>query len=160
MTEVHHRDSMGGAPACASIIGDEGIDGKIETRETINWHNHRPIGLHEGLPTDAKRLVAGHLCRSPVHSAIAGGTHLDPVAQRIVVKLSVTVAKERAGGCIIADRPVLVVKMAIIIHHDWVAPGRAPIGRATDEHINRIGPIRKETQERDQPHRMLGIEGH
>ena len=79
-TESHHRDSMGGTPTCASICGDEGRDEKIETRETINWHNHGPVRLHEGLPTDAKRLVGGRLSRSPRQSAVGRSAHLDQIA--------------------------------------------------------------------------------
>src|SRR6266702_982691 len=91
-------------------------------------------------------------------SSYPGGTHLDPVTECIVVKLSVAVSKERAGGRIIADGPVLVVEMAIIIHHDGITPGQ-PIGRAADKHVNRTAPIREETQKRDDPHSFAPVGG-
>ncbi len=107
------------------------------------------------------RIVGGRLSCSPCLSAVGGGTHLDQIAQRIVVKLGIAVAEEQAAGGIIADGPVLVVRMAIGIHRDGIAPGQPPVGRAADEHIDLRGvPIREEAQERDDPDPVPGVKSH
>src|SRR3989442_15142925 len=116
MMEAHSSDDICFAPGCSAISGGEGHHEKIDTCEAVDRHNHGPVRLHKGLPTDAMRIVGGRLCRSPLLSAVGRGTHLDQVAQRIVVEFGITVAEERAAGCSIADSPVFVVKMPIGIH--------------------------------------------
>src|SRR6266567_3495373 len=159
MMEAHSRDDICFAPACPAISGGEGHHEKIDTCKAVDRHNHGPAGLHEGLSSDAMRIVARRQGRSPRQSAIAGGAHLDQVTQSIVIKLGVAVAVERAAGRIVADRPVLVVKMAVIIHHDGSAPGQSPIGRAADIHIDRTAWVHN-TQVGDEPDIVLGIKGH
>src|SRR6266852_5852777 len=95
---------------------------------------------------------------APTRPAISGVTHLDQIGYTIVVKFGMAVAEERAGLRIIADGPVLVVRMPIIIHHDGVAPGLSPIRRAADEHIDFFCvPTGEEAQEGDDPHPMFGV---
>ena len=51
--------------------------------------------------------------------------------------------------------------MTGVVHHDGLAPGQSPIGRAADEHIDfgRI-PIGGDTQVRGQPDPVPGVKGH
>src|SRR6266567_3287760 len=112
-----------------------------------------------GTITDAMRIVGGRLPCSPGQSAVGGGTHLDQIAQRIVVEFGIAVAVERACGRIIADAPVFVVKMTICIHHDGAAPAQSAISRAADKHINR--PCRGHyAKPGDDPHIVLGVKSN
>src|SRR5256885_13343441 len=80
MMEAHSSDDICFAPACAAIGGGEGQHEKIDTCKAVDRFNHGPVGLHEGLPTDAMRIVGGRQSSSPGLSAISGGAHLDQVA--------------------------------------------------------------------------------
>src|SRR5260370_27326732 len=157
MMEAYPGDNICFAPACTTISGGEGDNEKIDTREAVDRYNHGPVRLHEGLSPDAMRIVACRQCCSPVQSAVSGGAHLNQVAQRVVVKLGVAVAVERAADRIIADGPVFVVKMTIIIHHDGIAPAQSAISRAADKHINRPGRGHY-AKPGDDPHLVLGVE--
>src|SRR3989442_6987534 len=159
MMEAYPGDNICFAPACPTISGGEGDNEKIDTREAVDRYNHGPVRLHEGLSPDAMRIVACRQCCSPVQSGGSGGAHLNQVAQRVVVKLGVAVAVERAADRIIADGTVVVVKMTIIIHHDGIAPRQSPIGRAADKHINR--PCRVHyAKPGDQPDPIFGVKSN
>src|SRR6266852_1455026 len=159
--ERHPGDYNRFAPARTAISGDEGQDVPIATRESFDRHNHGPSGLHEGLSPNGMIMAGCRLCCSPRLSAVGRGTHLDQIVFTGVVKLGIAVAVERAAGRIIAGGPAFVIKFTIRIHHEGIAPGPPPIGRAAGEYIDFSGvSIGEEAQERGQPGPVPGVKSH
>ena len=149
------------APARSAVRGDEGQDEEVAPPKAQNRHYHGPARLHQGLAAEAVSVVLRGLPRAPRQSAVAGDAHLDQVAQGVVVKLGVAVAEEGAAGRVIADRPVLVVKVSVIIDDYGSAPGQPAIGRAAHIYIDFRGvAVWGDAQVRDQPDPVPGVERH
>ena len=144
-------------PALATIGGGERQNRGPKT--IVYGDNDRPIWLHDRLSADDAGIVRGRLCWAPRQSTVGGGTHLDKVELAGVVELGIAVPVVGAAGRIIADGPVLVVKITTGIHHHSRSPRQSPIRRATDIHIDRTGGSLN-AKPGDQPDVVLGIEGH
>src|SRR5438309_6493042 len=98
--------------------------------------------------------------RSPSQSPIGRGAHLLEVVVTRVVKLGITVAIVGTAGRVIADSPVLVVKLPVSRYGDRSAPAQSSRGRAADEHIDNRWNRIPETQVGDYPDLVPGIVGH
>src|SRR5229473_7991617 len=103
---VHLGDIHRTAPTCTSGGGDErdhfkGLRSVVH--ESYNRHNHCTRGLNERLSAYAEITVACAHCRTPRHSPVGGGAHLDLVTYTGVVELGITVPEKGTARCIIAD---------------------------------------------------------
>ena len=138
-------------PALASIRRGERNHVAVET---IDWHNHGSIRQH--LRDAANSVVAGggvHL-RSPRHSAIRRGTHLNEIVLRGVVPFRIAMSVIGTGGRAIADNPILVGR-SLGGHGNRVVPIDA-IGRATHRNCGVDRPDGKHRNQPDIVERVVG----
>ncbi|TMD57220.1 MAG: hypothetical protein E6I93_03305 [Chloroflexi bacterium] len=144
-------------PGCTTIGGPDGQDRRLKT--IVDGDDDRSIGLHKWLPANDTGVVGSRLGCSPRQPTISRGAHLDGVEATRIVELGIAVAKERATGCIITDRPVFVVKMTGSIYHDGGAKCQSAISRTTYKHIDRSGARILNAQPGDHPDLVPGIVG-
>ena len=63
---------------------------------------------------------------------------MNEIASMIVIPFGIAMPIEGAAGCIIADNPVFIEKLAPsgCMHHDRIAPGESAIRREVDDYRN------------------------
>ena len=146
-------------PGLTTIGGPDRQDRSLKT--IVYGDDDRAIRLHDRLSANDAGIVGVCLGCAPRLPTVLGGAHLEEIELAEVVELCIAVPVVGAAGRIIADGPVLVVKITTGIHYHWWSPRQSPVRRAANVHIVNPGRCRAPNAKvGDQPDVVPGIEGH
>src|SRR6476661_2404770 len=122
--EAYIRYEHRAAPFASTVRGTESPDLRaVEVR-----HNDGAIWLYDRLTTQAVEAARGFFV-APAETAIAGGAHVQRVAQAVIVPLGIAIPIEGTAGGVVTGDPVLVHIPVPASCHDGhrVGPGGAAV---------------------------------